>query len=395
MMVCEKGMNQETALLAALQSAERIAFTPEGRLEIFYDVGEKRRAKDGLRPGRNTAGGYGVGAGIMGAPDNPTPGPEWDDHHRHFRPEGTLSGTAGCNNYSAGYTVEDDQIEIQQAISTLRACTQGMEQEAAYLKALTSAESYQITGAHLEISYDGGAGVLVYTSRNLTLENTLWTLVMMNGAPNTIGLVATTALFDPGSEPQQGSVGGVAMCNNYRGSYTVEEDTLTITEVSSTMIRCPETVMQAEATYLELLGTAQTYQVLGQTLIITSEKGLLIYVANRAPLEGTNWRLNAMGPVTNPQAPVAGADFTAQFVRQPGVPSGLIVGATGCNDYNAVYAANLTEIKINIPSRTNNSGCAAGPARARNAILPGAECRHAATASWAIPCRSSTAMGKC
>jgi len=36
------------------------------------------------------------------------------------------------------------------------------------------------------------------------------------------------------------------------------------------------------------------------------------------------------------------------------------VGGTGCNDYNAVYAANLTEIKINLPSRTNNPGCAAG-----------------------------------
>jgi hypothetical protein len=182
----------------------------------------------------------------------------------------------------------------------------------------------------------------------------------MNGVPNTIGLVATTALFDPGSEPQQGAVGGVAMCNNYRGSYAVEQDTLTVTELSSTKIRCPETVMQAEATYLELLETAQTYQVFGQTLTITSEKGSLIFVANRFPLEGTNWRLTAMGPASSPQAPVAGADFTAQFVRQQGVPSGLIVGATGCNDYNAVYAANLTEIKVNIPSRTNNPGCAPG-----------------------------------
>jgi heat shock protein HslJ len=77
-------------------------------------------------------------------------------------------------------------------------------------------------------------------------------------------------------------------------------------------------------------------------------------------LEGTNWRLTALGPATSPQAPVEGADFTAQFVRQQSVPSGLILGATGCNDYNAVYAANLTEIKTNIPSRTNNPGCAPG-----------------------------------
>ncbi len=183
---------------------------------------------------------------------------------------------------------------------------------------------------------------------------------MVNGERNTIGLVPTTALFDPGSEPGQGAVGGVAMCNNYRGGYTVEGDTLAVSDIATTMISCPETVMQAEATYLELLGAAQTYQVMGQTLIITSEKGTLTFVANRAPLEGTNWRLNSMGEASNPQAPVAGADYTAIFVRQSGAPSGVMVGTTGCNDYNATYAANLNEIKINLPSRTNNTGCAVG-----------------------------------
>ena len=360
MMFCEQGMNQETAVLAALQSATRIAFTDEGRLEIFYDTGGSSERKLVYAPGETSLVDTVWVLQSMGAPDSPTSVQSGTIITAIFDSEGTLSGTASCNNYSAGYTIEDGKIEIQQPISTLRACTQGMEQEAAYLEALPSAESYQITGAYLEISYDGGAGVLRYTSRNLTLENTLWTLAMMNGEPNTIGLVATTALFDPGSEPGKGAVGGVAMCNNYNGSYTVQEDNLTVTELASTMIRCPETVMQAEATYLELLEAAQTYQVLGQTLIIISEKGSLTYVANRASLEGTNWRLTAMGPSSSPQAPVAGADFTAQFVRQQGVPSGLMVGATGCNDYNAVYAANLTEIKINIPSRTNNPGCAPG-----------------------------------
>ncbi len=360
MMFCETGMDQESAYLAALQSAGRIAFTAEGRLEIFYDVGSSTERKMVFAPGETPLVDTVWVLQSMGDPNNPTAVESGTIITAIFGQEGNLSGLSGCNNYVASYTLQDNQIKIEQAVSTLMACTQGMEQEAAYLEALGSAETYQIKGVGLEITYDGGAGVLVYTSRSLPLENTLWTLVSMNGTPNNIGLVPTTVLFDPGAEPGQGSAGGVAMCNNYRGGYTVEEDQLTVSEISTTMIRCPETVMQAEATYLELLGTAQTYQVFGQTLIITSEKGLLSYVANRAPLEGTNWRLTSLGPVDSPQAPVAGADFTAQFVRQPGVPSGLMVGGTGCNDYNAVYAANLTEIKINLPSRTNNPGCAAG-----------------------------------
>jgi heat shock protein HslJ len=360
MMFCETGMDQESAYLAALQSSGRIAFTAEGRLEIFYDVGSVTERKMVFVPGETSLIDTVWVLESMGDPNSPTAVESGMIITAIFSQEGTLSGTSGCNNYVAGYTLQDNQIKIEQPVSTLRACTQGMEQEAAYLEALIGAETYQIKGAKLEITYDGGAGVLVYTSRSLPLENTLWTLVTMNGEPSTVSPVATTALFDPGDEPGQGSVGGVAMCNSYHGGYTVEEDQLTVTEISSTKILCPETVMQAEATYLELLGTAQTYQVFGQTLIITSEKGLLTYVANRAPLVGTNWRLTALGPADNPQAPVADADFTAQFVRQPGVPSGLIVGGTGCNDYNAVYAASLTEIKINTPARSNNPGCAAG-----------------------------------
>ena len=46
--------------------------------------------------------------------------------------------------------------------------------------ALGLAQSYQIFGARLEITYDGG--VLVYTSLSLPLENTLWKVTLLNGA---------------------------------------------------------------------------------------------------------------------------------------------------------------------------------------------------------------------
>jgi heat shock protein HslJ len=47
-------------------------------------------------------------------------------------------------------------------------------------------------------------------------------------------------------------------------------------------------------------------------------------------------------------------------VRQPDAVSGVIVGGTGCNDYNATYTGNLNEIKVNLPVKTNNAGCAPG-----------------------------------
>ena len=53
MMFCETGMDQESAYLAALQSAGRIAFNAEGRLEIFYDVGSITERKMVFVPGGN------------------------------------------------------------------------------------------------------------------------------------------------------------------------------------------------------------------------------------------------------------------------------------------------------------------------------------------------------
>jgi len=358
MMACERGMNQESIVLAALQGAQQIAFTAEGRLEITYESGSTIEQKLVFVPGETPLVDTQWVLLSSGDPASPTNIETGTIITALFTEDGRVSGSSGCNNFSAGYSAKDGTIEIKQPISTLMACAQGMEQEAAFTAALLAAETYQIIGSRLEIGYDGGKGVLVFTSRNLTLENTLWTLAMMNGEPVNLGLVATTALFDPSTEPGIGVIGGVAMCNNYRGSYTVEEDGLSIEPLATTRILCPEAVAQAEATYLELLETAQAYQVLGQTLIITSEKGALTYVANRAPLEGTLWRLTALGEVNNPQAPVEGADFTAQFMRQSGLPSGLVAGTTGCNDYNAVYAANLNEIRINIPARSDNPGCA-------------------------------------
>ena len=359
MMACEKGMEQEFAVLAALQSAQTINFSSEGRLEISYNSTSGMETKLIFAPGETPLVGTVWVLLSYGDPNSPTPVETGTSITAIFSEEGSLSGSGGCNSYSAGYTVKDDTIQIQQPINTLMACTQGMEQEQAYLTAIAKAETFMIFGPRLEINYDSGKGKLVYTGRSLTLEHTLWSLVTMDGQPANAGL-PVTALFVPGEDPSKGSVGGVAPCNNYQAGYSVDGDQLDMEPAATTRISCPEAVMEAETRFLQLMETAQSYQVLGQTLTISSEDGALIFAANRAALEGTNWRLTAMGPAEAPQAPVSGADFTAIFIRQPNVPSGNIAGGSGCNDYNATYTASLNEIKINPPTKTNNPGCAQG-----------------------------------
>ncbi len=357
MMACEKGMNQEAIVLEALQSAYKIAFTSQGRLEIFYNSGSVFEKKLVYTPSQKSLVDTLWVLEAFGKPDNPSAPETGTLITAQFSEEGILSGAAGCNFYTTSFAAKDGRIAIEMPASTLRACTKGMEQEAAYLQALTEAESFTINDGTLVITYGGGQGVLRYTSQHMPIENVLWTLVTVNGEVNQLGLVPTTALFEPGTESASGTVGGVAMCNNYSGSYSLDQQALKIDGMAATQIRCPEKVMQAETTYLETLEAAKSYQVYGETLVITSEKGVLTFSANRAPLEGTAWRLTSMGDVNSPTIPSQGGEFTAQFVPQEGGPSGLIIGSTGCNDYNAAYLANLNELKVNLPNKTNNSGC--------------------------------------
>jgi heat shock protein HslJ len=356
MMACEKGMTQEAIVTAALQQAYKIAFTSQGRLEIFYDSASLFEKKLTYTLSQKSLVDTLWVLESFGTPNSPTTPETGTLITAQFSEDGLLSGMAGCNNYTTSYVAKDGSMEIQMPASTMRACTSGMEQEASYLQALTDAESYTIEGTTLEITYDGGQGVLRYTSQHFPLEDVLWTLVAMNGEVNLPGKPAT-ALFNPGTEPGQGTVGGEAMCNHYLGNYTQEQENLKIENILSTKISCPEDVMQAEATYMETLGAAQSYQVFGETLVVTSEKGILTFSATRTPLEGTYWRLNAMGTIGSQTVPSQGADFIAQFLPQTGGPAGLVIGSTGCNDYNAPYLANSTELKVGLPSLTNNTGC--------------------------------------
>jgi heat shock protein HslJ len=71
-----------------------------------------------------------------------------------FGEDGTLSGSAGCNTYTAAYTTNKGEIEITEPASTKKACTEPegiMKQEAAYLAALPTAVGFRVSGRTLEL----------------------------------------------------------------------------------------------------------------------------------------------------------------------------------------------------------------------------------------------------
>jgi heat shock protein HslJ len=72
----------------------------------------------------------------------------------NFGEDGTLSGSAGCNNYNATYEVDGDNISIGPAAATRMFCPEPkgiMEQEVQYLTGLETASTYLIEVDKMEM----------------------------------------------------------------------------------------------------------------------------------------------------------------------------------------------------------------------------------------------------
>ncbi|MBK9613684.1 MAG: META domain-containing protein [Dehalococcoidia bacterium] len=84
-----------------------------------------------------------------------------------FGDDGSLSGNAGCNNYSTSYTIDGDNISINPGIATTRmACAENVMSavETAYLAALPTAATYAVQGDGLELRHVTGSLIASYTA---------------------------------------------------------------------------------------------------------------------------------------------------------------------------------------------------------------------------------------
>ncbi len=105
-----------------------------------------------------------------------------------------------------------------------------------------------------------------------SLEGTRWRLQSMGaqGAEKTVEGNATLLLqFDPG-----GKVSGNGGCNTFGGGYKVSGQSLTFSDLVSTLRACTdETVSNQESRYLKALQQARRYTLAGDSLVIEYGEG--------------------------------------------------------------------------------------------------------------------------
>jgi heat shock protein HslJ len=193
-----------------------------------------------------------------------------------FAADGSLSGSDGCNRYSASYTVEGSTLTVTPGMSTMMACAEPiMAQATAFSKALASAASYTIDGEMLNLVDASGATVLTFQANAQQLAETTWHAILYNNGKNAVTSVTLPTIavtFDA-----DGTISGFGGCNNFNGTYTVSGNTIQIGALATTPKACsePAGIMDEESQFLAALQSATIFQIEGQVLQMQSKDGEL------------------------------------------------------------------------------------------------------------------------
>lgn len=107
------------------------------------------------------------------------------------------------------------------------------------------------------------------TTAQEPLTNTSWQLTAIGDTNALLGATGNPVTLTFSAD---GQVGGTAGCNSYGGNYAIEGDTITFTEIVSTLIACSDAaVMAQEEQYLAALNSTEHFTLAGDQLTIWSD----------------------------------------------------------------------------------------------------------------------------
>jgi heat shock protein HslJ len=291
-----------------------------------------------------------------------------------FVKDGTLSGFAGCNNYSGSYTVSGQKMTIGPLASTQKACEQTvMNNETKYLQQLSTVNAYNVNYSKLELSYSNGANTMTFipgsggTSQGGTggqgaantlpadIVQTTWTLQYFNTDAQAAGHDVSSSNITLKFETD-GTLHGSGGCNDYNGTYTVSNQQMTISALASTRKACEQAVMDQESLYFRLLPTVSSYLIDQGKLVLLYQDGhnAMTYIsggsqggtggqggANSLPSDVLNvvWILQYF---TN----AAAQDVSSDHITITFAPDGTFSGSGGCNNYFGSYTVSGGQLTI-------------------------------------------------
>lgn len=186
----------------------------------------------------------------------------------------------------------------------------------------------------------------------IDLAGTSWQLSSLNGR---LPLADTTVTLEFGTD---GTVAGSDGCNRFTTGYTQDGTALTITQpAASTMMACPEPVMDQAAAYMTALASVTGFTATGNQLsLLAGDQVVATFVPataettpeTGADLAGTGWVLSAL----NGELPIAGTAATIEFGTD-----GTLSGTDGCNNFNTTFTQDGDNLTINQPGASTMMAC--------------------------------------
>jgi heat shock protein HslJ len=266
-----------------------------------------------------------------------------------FDEEGRLSGSAGCNNYSAPYEVEGEMINIGPGITTRMTCSDPegiMEQEMQYLAALEMARTYQFENDRLNLMDEEGRQVVNYQlARSFELTETIWHLSAFNNGEG--GVVSSLVGTDPTAIfAEDGNISGSAGCNNFSGRYDVDGSEMRIELGPLTMMFCeePAGVMEQETAYLNALQYVTNFKIMGDVLLMMDAEGQEMLQYNASDIVGYDWIwVEFLENNDNQIAPENPWDYTLRFN-----PDGQVNIQADCNQVIGSYTLEGSQVNIEL-----------------------------------------------
>ena len=194
--------------------------------------------------------------------------------------EGTVSGSTGCNRFTAPYTIDGDTLAIGAAARTEMACPAPADAvESAFANALEQVAGWRMEGAELVLAGEDEGELLRFGEPSPDGAWEATAFLIGDGVSSPLPGTEVTAVFE------DGTLSGSAGCNTYRATYETGRGTITIGEPSATMMACaePAGAMDQEQAYLSALPLAVGYRVEGTQLSLLTADGTFVATYQRKP----------------------------------------------------------------------------------------------------------------
>lgn len=198
--------------------------------------------------------------------------------------DGVLGGNSGCNLFGGTLSVTGDgTLSIEVGQMTEMACEPGrMNLEAEYIGALSRVSIFASNGDELSLASDDGFIALDFVAvepeADRPLDGTTWVFdgFMAGGAVSSpVPGVDAFVVFDLAA----GSVRGRGGCNDFGARVAIDGETLVVSEMVSTEVACEVPIMRQEAELFDIMNWAETWQIEGTHLTITSDTTSARFVA--------------------------------------------------------------------------------------------------------------------